>query len=95
MAIGVSYGYMMFTITYAEIIIANFNSMATEAAMELQIRDHLVLEGDINEIIEFLAVFGSRLKESSECAEGDINKIIEFLAVVAILSGLRCYRQPF
>ena len=66
---------------------ANFNLMATEAVMELQIRDHLVLEGDINEIIEFLAVFGSRPKESSECAEGDINKIIEFLAVVAILSG--------
>ena len=45
--------------------------------MELQIRDHLVLVGDINEITEFRAVFGSRPKESSECAEGDINKIIE------------------
>jgi hypothetical protein len=40
MAIGVSYGYMMFAITYAEIIMANFNLMATEAVMELQIRDH-------------------------------------------------------
>ena len=67
MAIGVSYGYMMFTITYAEIIIANFNLMATEAAMELQIRDHLVLEGDINEIIEFLAVFG--YYQCKECME--------------------------
>ena len=95
MAIGVSYGYMMFTITYAEIIIANFNLMATEAVMELQIRDHLVLEGDINEIIEFLAVFGSRPKESSECAEGDINKIIEFLAVVAILSGFEMLQATF
>ena len=54
-----------------------------------------MLEGDINEIIEFLAVVGSRPKESSECAEGDINKIIEFLAVVAILSDLRCHKQPF
>ena len=63
--------------------------------MTLQIGDHLVLESDINEINEFLAVFGSRPKESSECAEGDINKIIEFLAVVAILQVLRCYRQYF
>jgi hypothetical protein len=53
-----------------------------------------VLEGDINEIIEFLAVFGSRPKESSECAEGDINKIIEFLAVVA-LSGFEMLQAIF
>ena len=48
-----------------------------------------------NEIIEFLAVFGSRPKESSECAEGDINKIIEFLAVVAILSGFEMLQATF
>ena len=93
MAIGVSYGYMMFAITYAEIIMASFNLMATEAVMELQIRDHLGLEGDINEIIEFLAVFWSRPQEFLELCSTNGNFAASQLAEVTCKLGHKTCRS--